>query len=99
MEGILNGMSDLFSEIVKALAFVCKPKTDMCSKCKMLSGEGFCDRLHLGETDACQFVLIDSCKTCNSPVACFGHPCELSDRIASMREGHMDEIERKRHNK
>lgn len=63
-----------------------KPVIKICTKCGALDGESFCGRSLLGEPGACEFQVLEPCKKedCESSVPCYGHPCELADRLSSI---------------
>jgi hypothetical protein len=76
----------LIELFLKLASSVFQKNTRICRKCKAMPGEGFCDRSMLGEPGACVFDRVDNCKKCSSAVPCFGHPCELSDRLSELRK-------------
>lgn len=81
-------MKEFVEALLQIFSAVTKRDTQVCRKCKSLAGEVFCDRSLLGEADACVFEVIPACRSCGSGVPCYGHPCELADRIAEIRSQH-----------
>ena len=80
----MNVLARLLSLLLSTDIF--QRDTQICRKCLMMPGEGFCDRSLLGEPGACVFDVVPPCHQCGSKVPCFGLPCELADRIAVLRK-------------
>lgn len=81
-------MSDLLKVLEELFSLFTRKETRMCQRCRALEGEVMCDRSLLGEIGACRFRTLKPCAKCGSYTPCFGHPCELSDRLTKLREGY-----------
>lgn len=84
----------VISDLLGLFGRIFQRDTQICSKCAALRGEVFCDRSMLGESGACDFVPVPACRKCGSLVPCFGHPCELADRISEIRMSNSEYVRR-----